>query len=235
VIENRDKLICALDFPAFEDAKIMIDELSDEVNFYKIGLEMMMSGDYFKTIKFLKKKNKKVFADLKLYDIPQTIAGAVSSLSEYEIDFLTIHSANKEIMSRAVENKGHMKIIAVTILTCFEKNDLIEVGFDKSFSTEDLVLKKAKLALESGVDGVVSSGLDAKNLREKLGDNFLIITPGIRLKKTNDDQKRTFSVKMAILGGASHIVVGRPITKDKNPIKIARKINEIINYETKNR
>jgi len=224
----KDKLILALDFANLEEAKKIINILGDEVNFYKIGLEMMMSGDYFKMIEFLKSKNKKIFADLKLYDIPQTVARAVRNLAQYEVDLLTIHAANHEIMFQASQNKGKTKIIAVTILTSLEKNDLNEMGFDKQISIDELVLKKSDLALRAGLDGVVASPLEAQNLRKKLGDKFLIVTPGIRLEKSNDDQKRTASVFEALSYGASHLVVGRPITQNENPRIMAQKINEMI-------
>jgi len=227
-ISAKDKLILALDTPDFTSAKKIVEDLGDEVGFYKIGLEMMMSGSYFAMIEFLKSKNKKIFADLKLYDIPETVAKAVRNLAQYEIDILTIHAANYEMMARAAENKDRTRIIAVTVLTSLEQNDLNEMGFDTQISIEELVLKKAALALKSGLDGVVASALETKKLREKLGDNFLIVTPGIRLEAGNDDQKRTAGVVEALSYGASHLVVGRPITQSKNPKETARKINDLI-------
>ncbi len=236
MISAKDKLILALDAPDLASAKQIVETLGDEVNFYKIGLEMMMSGSYFEMIEFLKSKNKKIFADLKLYDIPETVARAVRNLAQYEVDLVTIHTANYEMMARAAENKGKTQILAVTVLTSLAQNDLGEMGFDAQFSVEELVIKKAALALKAGVDGVVASALEAKKLREKLGDNFLIVTPGIRLEANDDDQKRTVGVAEALQYGASYLVVGRPITKSKNPRETARKINEIIsknsNYHT---
>lgn len=227
-ISNKDKLILALDVPSLEAAKKIIDDLGDEVNFYKIGLEMMMSGSYFEMIKFLKSKNKKVFADLKLYDIPQTVARAVANLAQHDVDLLTIHAANYEMMAQAAQNKGKMQVLAVTVLTSLEKNDLDEMGFDVNNSVDKLVEKKAALALKAGLDGVVVSALEAAKLRQKFGDNFLIVTPGIRLEASDDDQKRTASVADALSFGASHLVIGRPITQSKNPRETAKKINEMI-------
>lgn len=227
--KKSDKIIFAIDFPDFDRAKDIIDLTSDSLSFYKIGLEMMASGDYFKTIEYLKKKQKKVFADLKLYDIPQTIGRAVKNLSKYDIDFLTIHSANQEIMRSASENKGNIKIIAVTVLTCLQKEDLDLMGFDRSFSISDLVIKKTKLALDSGIDGIVASGLETKIIREKLGNDFLIITPGIRDSDSlPDDQKRTVTINQAISYGASHVVIGRPISKSENPADAAKKFINMI-------
>lgn len=228
MIANKDRLILALDTPDFASAKKTIETLESEINFFKIGLELMMSGDYFKIIELLKSKNKKIFADLKLYDIPATVGNAIKNLAKYEVDLITIHTANYDIMREAVQNKGKSQIIGVTVLTSLEKSDLDEMGFDKNLSLENLVLKKADLALKSGLDGVVASALEARNLRQKLGNNFLIVTPGIRLEETNDDQKRVADVKTALMFGASHLVVGRPITKSENPLSCAKKFNQQI-------
>lgn len=226
---KKEKLIIALDFPDLVLAKKMVDDLGDEIIFYKIGLEMMASGDYFKMIEYLKNKNKKVFADLKLYDIPATVGRAVKNLAQYEIDLLTIHAANSDIMREAAQNKGKMNILAVTVLTCFEKSDLEEMGFSREISLADLVLKKAELALNCGVDGVVASVLETELLRKKLGDNFLIATPGIRIDKSlHGDQKRVADVDTALKMGANFLVVGRPITQSQDPHATAKVFNQMI-------
>ena len=221
-----DKLIVALDVESLDQAKKLVDILDDQVNFYKIGLELMMSRDYFYLIDFLHQKNKKIFADLKLYDIGNTVGRAVAHLAKMPIDILTIHIANRDIMKRACENKGNLKIIGVTVLTNLDNKDIIEMGFDKSLSIQDLVIKKTALALECGLDGVVSSALEAKNLRKNFGDNFLIVTPGIRLnqedKLIKDDQKRVATVNQAINDGSSYLVVGRPIIESQNPYEVAK-------------
>ena len=222
-------LIIALDVPDISSAKKLVDEIGDEGIFYKIGLELMMGGSYFELISWLKNKNKKVFADLKLYDISETVGRAVANLAQYEIDLLTIHTASKSIMSQAALNKGKMQVIGVTVLTNLDQKDLGEMGFDPKISLEDLVEKKTALALDSGLDGIVASALEAKNLRQKFGKDFLIITPGIRLEAVaNDDQKRVADVKTALTNGASHLVVGRPITRDANPKIAAKKFNEAL-------
>jgi orotidine-5'-phosphate decarboxylase len=228
-MNSKDKIIVALDFADFSSAVKMVEEIGDEISFYKIGLEMMASGDYFKMIEFLKKSNKKIFADLKLYDIGQTVGKAVKNLTQFDIDFLTIHSANREIMMRANENKGKTKLLAVTVLTCLDKSDLVEMNFDPKFSIEEIVAKKAELALSCGIDGVVSSALETKMLRQKLGNDFLAVTPGIRLEKANDDQKRVANVDFALKSGASHLVVGRPITQSKNPREAAKAFVNSVN------
>jgi len=222
-------LIIALDVPDFSSAKKLVDEIGDEGNFYKIGLELMMGGSYFELISWLKNKNIKVFADLKLYDISETVGRAVANLALYEIDLLTIHTASKSIMSQASLNKGKTQVIGVTVLTNLDQKDLGEMGFDPQISLEDLVEKKTALALNCGLDGIVASALEAKNLRQNFGTNFLIVTPGIRLEAiANDDQKRVADVKTALTNGASHLVVGRPITRDANPKIAAKKFNEAL-------
>jgi len=225
----KEKLVVALDVSDISAAKKLVDQLGGEVVFYKIGLELMMSGSYFELVKWLKGKGKKVFADLKLYDISETVARAVKNLAQYEIDLLTIHTASHEIMQKAAENKGKMQIVGVTVLTNLDQKDLNDMGFDPKISLENLVLKKAEMALNSGLDGVVASALEAKNLREKFGKNFLIVSPGIRLEQiANDDQKRVADVATALANGSSHLVVGRPITRDINPQIAAQKFNQMI-------
>lgn len=222
-------LIVALDVPDINSAKKLVDEIGDEVNFYKIGLELMMSGSYFELIKWLKSQGKKVFCDLKLYDISETVARSVANLAKYDVDLLTIHAANRQIMQKAAENKGNMQIIAVTVLTNLDQQDLNEMGFDPNISLENLVIKKAQMAIDCGLDGIVSSALEAKNLRKNLGEDFLIVSPGIRLEKLeNDDQKRVVDVKEALTNGVSYMVVGRPITRQENPKLAAQKFNQMI-------
>lgn len=232
---QTEKLIIALDVADIAAAKKLVNEIGDEGLFYKVGLELMMGSDYFKLISWLKEKGKKVFADLKIYDISETVARAVKNLAQYEIDLLTIHTASRDIMSRAAENKGKIQIIGVTVLTNLDQKDLNEMGFDPKISLENLAIKKAVLALESGLDGVVASGLEAKNLRQNCGKDFLIVSPGIRLEAlAHDDQKRVCDVKMALLNGSSHLVVGRPITREANPKDAAKKFNALINETFRN-
>lgn len=225
----QEKLIIALDVANIDEAKKLVNEIGDDAIFYKIGLELMMSGSYFELVKWLKNKGKKVFADLKLYDISETVARSVKNLAQYEIDLLTIHTASRQIMQKAAENKGKMQIIGVTVLTNLDQNDLSEMGFDPNISLENLVLKKTQMALDSGLNGIVASALEATNLRQKLGNDFLIVSPGIRLEEVaNDDQKRVADVNTALTNGSSHLVVGRPITRDVNPKAAAQKFNQLI-------
>lgn len=226
---KNDSLIVALDVPDVASAKKLVDEIDDAVNFYKIGLELMMSGEYFTLVEWLKNKDKKVFADLKLYDISETVGRSVKNLAQYEIDLLTIHTASRGIMEQAAQNKGKMQVIGVTVLTNLDQNDLGEMGFDPKISLEDLVIKKTAMALESGLNGIVASALEATNLRSNFGKDFLIVSPGIRLEAVaNDDQKRVADVTMALKNGSSHLVVGRPITRESNPRAAAQKFQQLI-------
>ena len=230
------KLVVALDFPNTDLALNLVDKLGSAVDFYKIGLELMMTGNYFTLLSALEKRQKKIFADLKLYDIPQTVGKAVANLTSYNIELLTIHTANAEMMLSANENKKHLKIIAVTVLTSLNEQNLLEMGFDANISLPNLVCQKTKLALQCGLDGVVASALETKILRTNFGNNFAIITPGIRPSNSEDnqkitDQKRVATVELAIKNGSSHLVVGRPITASANPILAVENINKII-YET---
>jgi orotidine-5'-phosphate decarboxylase len=230
-----EKLILALDVANAESAKKIIDELDEQVQFYKLGLELMMSGQYFEIVKFLKSKNKKIFADLKLYDISQTMARAVENLQKYQIDLLTIHTASRDIMRSVARCKGEIKVVAVTVLTNLDSNDLVQMGFDSKFSLEELVKNKTQMALESGLDGVVASANEAKTLRQNFGNDFLIVTPGIRLQQiANDDQKRTASVAQAIKNGASHLVVGRPILQQQDIKASAKQFINAINEASRN-
>lgn len=230
-----EKLIIALDVANADSAKKIIDELGDEVVFYKLGLELMMSGQYFEIIKYLKKNNKKVFADLKLYDITQTMVRSVENLKQYQIDMLTIHCANDEIMRSVGRIKGDIKVVGVSVLTNLDHYDLVAMGFDQKMTLEDLVEHKTKMALEAGLDGVVASAQEAIKLRKSFGDDFLIVTPGIRLNGViGDDQKRSTNVAQAIANGASYLVVGRPILQSDNIKLSAQQFIKAINEASAN-
>lgn len=230
-----EKLIIALDVANADSAKKIIDELGDEVVFYKLGLELMMSGQYFEIIKYLKKNNKKVFADLKLYDITQTMVRSVENLKQYQIDMLTIHCANDEIMRSVGRIKGDIKVVGVSVLTNLDRYDLVAMGFDQKMTLEDLVEHKTKMALEAGLDGVVASAQEAVKLRKSFGEDFLIVTPGIRLNGViGDDQKRSTNVAQAIANGASYLVVGRPILQSDNIKLSAQQFIKAINEASAN-
>ena len=226
-IEVRDRLIVALDVPSADDAKDMVRNLGDSVTFYKIGLELFVAGNYIELTQWLIEKDKKVFVDLKFFDVPQTVNRAVVQLKKYGATFATVHG-NDEILKAAVKDKNGCKILAVTVLTSLDKADLADLGFQ--CDVEKLVLSRARRALEIGCDGVISSGLEAPALRKENGDGFIIVTPGIRPvdNKENDDQKRTVDVEEAFENGADYIVVGRPISAADDPVKAADDIQRRI-------
>ncbi|MGR9071646.1 MAG: orotidine-5'-phosphate decarboxylase [Gammaproteobacteria bacterium] len=222
-IPSCDRLIMALDVPSIPEAQSLVEELGDSVVFYKIGMELFMSGDYFGFIEWLKKRNKKVFVDLKFFDVPATVGRAIRALSGRGVDFATIHG-NDAIMEAAAKEKGKLKVLAVTALTSLDRGDLDDLGFD--CDVKELVLSRARRALEIGCDGIVSSGLEVPMLRQLLDNRLLVITPGIRPveNREEDDQKRVVSVEQAFRNGADYIVVGRPIRDAENRKDAAEKI-----------
>ncbi len=227
-ISAKDRLIFAMDVPDCDRARALAEELGESVTFYKIGLELMMSGGYFELLDWMIERNKKVFADLKFFDIPATVGSAVRQLKDRGAACVTVHG-NQSIMEAAAENKGDsLKVLAVTVLTSLDRGDLDDLGFDCDVGS--LVLSRAKRALESGCDGVISSGLEAPKLREFIDNKLLVITPGIRPvdNKPTGDQKRVVSVEQAFINGADHIVVGRPIRDAESPRAAAEAIQATI-------
>ncbi len=216
-IDVKDRLIFAMDVPDCDRARALADELGDAVTFYKIGLELMMSGEYFELLDWLLARDKKVFCDLKFFDIPATVGSAVRQLKDRGASFVTVHG-NRSIMEAAAQNKGDsLKVLGVTVLTSLDRGDLDDLGFD--CDVEELVLSRAKQALESGCDGVISSGLEVPKLREFIDEKLLVVSPGIRPvdNKPAGDQKRVVTVETAFTNGVDHIVVGRPIRDAESP------------------
>ena len=227
-IPANERLIFAMDVADCDQARALADELGDSVVFYKLGLQLMMSGGYFELFEWMLARDKKVFADLKFFDIPATVGSAVRSLKDRGATFVTVHG-NRSIMEAAAENKGdNMKVLGVTVLTSLDRGDLDDLGFD--CDVEALVLSRAKQALEAGCDGVISSGLEAPKLREFIDSRLLVITPGIRPveNKETEDQKRVVSVAQAFTNGADYIVVGRPIRDADSPRAAAESIQATI-------
>lgn len=222
-IPTAERLIMALDFPNIDEAKAMVEELGEYVVFYKVGMEIFMSGDYFAFIEWLKARDKKIFVDLKFFDIPATVGRAIKALSSKGIDMATIHG-NDSIMEAAAKNKGDLKVLAVTALTSLDRGDLDDLGFQ--CDVQNLVLSRAKRALTIGCDGIVSSGLEVPMLRESLDHKLLVITPGVRPvdNRVEDDQKRVVTVEQAFQNGADYIVIGRPIRDAENSKAMAEKI-----------
>jgi len=227
-IPVNDRLIFAMDVPDCDRARALADELGDAVTFYKIGLELMMSGGYFELLDWLLAKDKKVFCDLKFFDIPATVGSAVRRLKDRGASFVTVHG-NQSMMEAAAENKGDtLKILGVTVLTSLDRGDLDDLGFDCDIG--ELVLSRARRALEAGCDGVISSGLEVAKLREQIDPRLLVVTPGIRPvdNKPEGDQKRVVTVDKAFANGADYIVVGRPIRDAHNPRAAAEAIQATI-------
>lgn len=226
-IATHDRLIFALDVPGAGAAKELVLALGDAVSFYKLGLELMTSGDYFEVMDWLQARGKKVFADLKLFDVPATVAGAVAGLRHRGAQFLTVHG-NQSIMEAAAAEKGDMRILGVTVLTSLDRGDLDDLGFDCNI--DELVLSRARRSLEAGCDGVISSGLEAPALRKNVSHELLVVTPGIRPVENRpaDDQKRVVDVAQAFRNGADYIVMGRPIRDAKDPRAAAEAIQQTI-------
>lgn len=227
-IPSRERLIFAMDVPDCDQAKALANELAESVTFYKLGLELMMSGGYFDLLNWMLARSKKVFTDLKFFDIPATVGAAVRQLKSRGASFVTVHG-NQSMMEAAAENKGdHLKVLAVTVLTSLDRGDLDDLGFD--CDVEALVISRARRALEAGCDGVVSSGLEAQVLRENVDHRLLVVTPGIRPvdNRPSVDQKRVVTVENAFRNGADYIVVGRPIRDADSPRAAAEAIQQTI-------
>lgn len=224
-IPIKERLIMALDVPSISEAKAIVEELGNSVVFYKVGMELFMSGDYFAFIEWLKDQHKKVFVDLKFFDVPATVGRAIHALSSKGVDLATIHG-NDSVMRAAASEKGTLKVLAVTALTSLDRGDLDDLGFQ--CDVQALVLSRARRALEIGCDGIVSSGLEAPLLRRELDHRLLVITPGIRPVDNKDDQKRVVNVQQAFQNGADYIVVGRPIRDAGNRKAMAEKIQQQI-------
>jgi orotidine-5'-phosphate decarboxylase len=226
-VPARERLICALDVPGADEARHLVDLLGDACLFYKLGLELFMAGGYLELVEWLRRRDRKVFVDLKFFDVPETVRGAVRALRDTGVTFATVHG-NQSIMEAAGRDKGDVKILAVTVLTSLDRGDLDDLGFE--CDVERLVLSRARRALEAGCDGVISSGLEAPMLKAELGERVMVVTPGIRPVENRpvDDQKRTVDVAQAFRNGADYIVVGRPIRTAPDPRAAAEAVQSTI-------
>jgi orotidine-5'-phosphate decarboxylase len=226
-MKRSERLIVALDVPGAAEARALVERIGDAACFYKVGLELFMAGGYFELIDWLVGRGNRVFADLKMFDIPETVARAVANLRGRGIGFATVHG-NQAMMKAAAAEKGDVKVLAVTVLTSLDRGDLDDLGF--SCDVERLVLSRARRAMEAGCDGVISSGLEAPRLKAQFKERLLVVTPGIRPveNKPADDQKRTVDVAQAFANGADYIVVGRPVRDAPDPRRAAEAIQGTI-------
>ena len=229
-----DRLIVALDLHSMEEAKKLVNELGDSVSFYKVGMELFYSVGAPIVI-WLKEQGKRVFLDLKLHDIPNTVAEGLCSLMELGADVLDIHTEGGYTMMKTAADKIRMaaadrgiprpKLIGITILTSINQDDW--EGLGNVVNIKGQVVRLAKLAQKAGLDGVVASPQEAELIREACGDDFIIVTPGIRPAGASvDDQSRISTPGAALGSGASHLVVGRPIRSAADPKKAALAIIE---------
>ena len=218
----NERIIFALDLADPDTALEWVKKLDSELKFFKVGLQLFLAG-WFHVIDEIVRRGNKVMVDLKFFDIPETVKLAVDQLRNRNITYATAHG-NDTIVKAAAEAKGDVQILAVTVLTSFGENDMREMGL--TGSVEDLVMLRCRRALSLGCDGVVSSALEATKLRGEFGNNFLVVTPGIRpganIETSDDDQVRIATAKQAIINGADHVVVGRPIKNAKDPLALIR-------------
>lgn len=228
-ILGKDRLIFALDYPSLDEASEAVSLLRDRVGIFKIGLELFSrSGPGL--AKAIQEKNKgRVFLDLKLYDIPATVYAATRAVRDMGVRFLTVHSSGGfRMLETAVRAAGtETEILAVTVLTSFNRSDLEEIGFDSSIKLSELVYKRAELAQKSGCAGVICSGSEIREIKKRCGADFLTVVPGIRPEwgeVAGDDQQRVATPQRAILDGADYLVVGRPIRTAPNPLAAADRL-----------
>lgn len=219
----RDRLIVALDLPSVAAAAAMVERLGDSVAFYKIGMELTYAGG-LPLVSELVKAGKKVFLDLKLHDIPNTVARATEQVAELGATFLTVHAYPQTMAAAAGAAKGSpLALLAVTVMTSYDDSDLKEAGY--AFGVKDLVARRALQARDAGVGGVVLSAEETASMRALLGSGMLLVTPGVRpAGAVLADQKRVMTPARAIAAGSDYLVVGRPVTQAPDPKAAAEAI-----------
>lgn len=221
----RSRLIIALDVPTADEARRLIDRLGESVSFYKIGHELMFGGDGVALAKELADAGHDVFFDAKLLDIGATVEKGVRNIARLGVRFLTVHATDRKTMEAAVRGRGDsdLKLLGMTVMTNLDQNDLGEQGI--SMTPVELVRHRAELALASGFDGVIASAQESADVRAQSGEDFLIVTPGIRPAGADvGDQTRIMTPGKAIAAGSTHLVVGRPITQADDPAAAANAI-----------
>jgi orotidine-5'-phosphate decarboxylase len=220
-------IITALDFESAAEALALVDRLSDRVNFYKIGMELYAAAGMAFASE-LRARGKDVFLDMKFYDIGETVRRAVCQVARAGLQFLTIHGS-RPVMQAAMEGRGAagLKLLAVTVLTSYDQQDIEDLGYPCEVAP--LVDLRVRKALETGIDGVITSPLDAARVRRIAGPDLLIVTPGVRSAgRAKDDQKRVATPAEAIRNGADYVVIGRQITRAADPADEAARVLEEI-------
>jgi orotidine-5'-phosphate decarboxylase len=227
--DARQRLIVALDVSSAAAARKIVEAVGDSALTYKVGMQLY-TAEGPQIVRDLVASGRRVFLDLKYHDIPNTVAAAVREATQIGASMLTVHAAGGSKMLRAAVDaanavKPDLQVLAVTVLTSMGEGELREIGVDEDLVSQ--VARLATLALDNGCQGVVASAREASTLRAKLGNDFTIVTPGVRLAgKGHDDQVRVVTPSYAIAAGASYIVVGRPITEATDPAAAARAILE---------
>lgn len=223
-IPPRDRLIVALDLPGEVEARAMIGALGEAVGFYKIGMELAYSGAGLDIARQLARDGKKVFIDLKLHDIPNTVERATRQLGDLGATFATVHAYPQTMAAARKGAAGSgMKLLAVTVMTSYDDADLASAGY--AFGVRDLIARRAGQARDAGMDGLILSPEEAEPMRALLGPDMLLVTPGVRpAGAAAGDQKRVMTPSLAIAAGADHLVVGRPVTEAADPQAAARAI-----------
>jgi orotidine-5'-phosphate decarboxylase len=224
---NPDPVIIALDFDSAQKANQMVSTLGDTAGFYKVGMELFAAAgmDY---VRSLVDEGKKVFLDMKYYDIGETVRRAVAVAGKSGATFLSIHAVG-QVMRAAMEGRGdsRMKLLAVTVLTSLDQQDVKEMGHECTMT--DLIARRVRQAMEAGVEGVVASPLEARSVREIAGPGAVLVTPGVRSAgAAKGDQKRVATPAQAVRDGASHVVIGRQVTRATDPVAALAAIREEI-------
>lgn len=216
-ITPRDRLIVALDLPGEAQARDMIAKLGDSVGFYKIGMELIYGGAGFDIARELIAAGRKVFIDLKLHDIPNTVERATRQLAGLGATFATVHAYPQTMAAARKGAAGSgLKLLAVTVMTSYDDSDLEKAGY--AFKVRDLIARRAGQARDAGMDGLILSPEEAEAMRALLGPDMLLVTPGVRpAGAAVGDQKRVMTPSLAIAAGADHLVVGRPVTEAGDP------------------
>jgi orotidine-5'-phosphate decarboxylase len=225
IVKIEDRLIVALDFDTVAQARALVDALDGMVDFFKVGMGLGLDPEVNSFLRELIGRGKKVFLDYKYLDIEATIERAVSQAAKLGVTFLTIHHTSQGIVRAALRGRGEsgLKVLAVTVLTSQNEADLRDLGYD--CPVDELVLRRARQAAAWGCDGVIASGREAEAIRRAVGEDFLIVTPGIRPEgSATGDQKRSVTPAAAIAAGANALVVGRPILVAEDPVAMAKRI-----------